>query len=97
MPNLKDFLTFLAANALGFSSASLCYVLGIHFGLISPTELDSERIRLFFGGIMMTWMVCALFSLGFFFLKGNMRWVFVLAPAVLPALYGFRVLFLLSP
>ncbi|MGQ0527905.1 MAG: hypothetical protein ACT4OY_07775 [Alphaproteobacteria bacterium] len=95
MTRFQKIALFVLINALGFLSPSFCYYIGITTGAIAPSspDFDISTFRLwFFPGITMTWAVCALFSLAFFFIRDNGRWLFLLAPLVIPVLYGLSVL-----
>ncbi|MCC7304740.1 MAG: hypothetical protein IT558_00610 [Alphaproteobacteria bacterium] len=91
-------LSFLLANIIGFFSVALCYLIGQRTGAISMDHpsFDAAQFKtVFMGGIMLTWAVCALFSLASLFVRGKMRFVFLLAPIVVPLAYGFAVLLFL--
>lgn len=97
MTPLKTFAAFAAANAIGFVSAPICYIIALRAGAIAP---DSETFnaaafdKLFITGIMLVWLFCAVLSLGSFFVRGpRLRALLLLAPAVAPLAYGLSVLF----
>lgn len=96
MPSFAKIVTFLLVNALGFFSVGILYVLGKLTGAISPNDpaFDAAAFQhLFLTGTMMTWLVCAFFSLAYFFLKGKSRLVFLWTPVIVPLAYGLSVLF----
>lgn len=96
MRRILNIAVLLASNLIGFYSASVCYVIGMGAGVISLSDpqFNAQAFKdWFFTGTIMTWMVCALFSLAFLFVRGKMRLLFLLLPAVVPYLYGFSVLF----
>lgn len=97
MAYLKNIAVFIFFNAVGFLSAPLCYVIGIHSGTLDPTDpaFSPAVLHVLFNGIIITWMICMIFSLASFFLKGFARMIFLLAPVVLPMAYGLRVLLML--
>ncbi|MCC6598726.1 MAG: DUF4179 domain-containing protein [Alphaproteobacteria bacterium] len=91
---LRDAFLFLLANAIGFSSPTLAYYTASLTGFFVPGDTGGHQILLheFYQGTLMTWMVCALFSLGFFFVRGPLRYIFLLVSAFIPFAYGFSVL-----
>ncbi len=96
MRRVIDFILFLLANALGFSAASISYNLAVISGRLDPAipeQIGIEVLRNdFFQGTMITWLMCCLFSVGFFFAKGKERYLFLCVPAIIPMVYGFNVL-----
>jgi hypothetical protein len=93
---LLKILILLAVNALGFWGISLCYLMGVALGLIDLTnsEFDAHAFQAYFvHGSYMTWFVCAVFSLAYLFLKGKERYLFLLAPLIIPFGYGLSVIF----
>lgn len=87
---------FLASNLIGFFSVVICYVVGLRTGLLdlSAPSFDPEYFRIyFFTGIPAVWLICALLSIAFFFVKNQARFIFLLAPLVTPMAYGFSVLY----
>ena len=89
-------ILFILSNLLGFSAAPISYNVAVMSGRIDPSlpetiGLDVLRYD-FFQGTMITWLVCAIFSVGFFFVKGKERYLFLCVPAIVPMLYGFSVL-----
>ncbi len=97
MTHLKSIVVFIFFNALGFLSAPLCYQIGVHSGAIAPDDpaFSPAVLHVLFNGIIITWMICVVFSLASFFFKGFTRLIFLLAPVVLPMAYGLRVLLML--
>jgi hypothetical protein len=95
MNTLLKILTFLMVNTLGFHAVPFCYLLGVRFGLINLTNpnFDEHAFQAHFvhGGYM-TWLVCALFSVAFFFFRGKERYFFLLAPLIIPFCYGLSVI-----
>lgn len=90
------FIAFLICNAVGFFSTAICFAIGIYTGLISPDDATFDMAsfeRWFMTGVMVTWAICAVFSLAYFFIQGKMRFVFLLAPALVPLAYGLSVVF----
>lgn len=93
---LLDLLLIILVNAIGFFSVHFCYFVGVNTGLlpVGDPSLTTETLAKFFHVIVLTWIICAPFSLAFLFLKGTIRYMFLLAPAVIPMAYGFKVLLL---
>lgn len=85
---------FLIANAVGFFSSHVCYLIGLKSGIISNPEFDLVNLPFFFQAINVTWMICAVFSLASFFTEGWTRNFFLLAPIIFPLGYGLRLLLL---
>ena len=95
MKTAINILAFLIANGVGFLSAPVLYNIAVISGLLSPDQIADNPAAFqssFFTGTIITWLVCAVASLGWFVLKGKLRFLFLLLPAVVPAIYGFNVL-----
>ncbi len=95
MKHIVNIAAFLLANTAGYLTIPVCYVLGIQGGAISAQNpgFSAEALKTqFFHGMFVTWLVCALFSLAFFFLKGKIRFLFLLAPVAVTMAYGLSVL-----
>lgn len=96
MRKVIDLLLFVFANLLGFSATAISYNFAYMSGLIDTSFPETVGVEIlyndFFQGTMITWVVCAIFSLGFFFAKGKERYLFLCVPAIVPMLYGFNVL-----
>lgn len=96
MNHLSKILAFLIVNAAGFMSVPLCFIVVTKLGLL---KMPSENLELysfktqFMHGTYMTWLVCAIFSFAYFFLKGKERLLFLWAPLAVPVSYGLYVLF----
>jgi hypothetical protein len=90
------FFIWIICNIVGFFSASISYHLGIASGTIPVTEtgVDPAIIRHAFSQIMLTWIVCGIFSLAGLFLKDKTALFFLMAPAVIPLGYGLSLLVL---
>lgn len=86
---------FISANMIGFFSPMICSYIGIVTGLLSSSDPEftaAEFQTWFLSGMMMTWLICAIFSLGYFFTNGKRRVIFLLTPALVPIVYGLSVL-----
>lgn len=96
MRKIIDVFLFLMANLLGFSAASISYNIAVISGKLDPAlpeQIGIEVLRNdFFQGTLITWLVCGLFSIGFFLVKGKERYLFLCVPAIIPMFYGFNVL-----
>ena len=95
MNTWQKIILLVFVNALGFLSPSFCYYIGVVTGKIALGNPDFDPVAFrmqFFPAIMMTWLVCACFSVSFLFLKNQGRWFFLLAPLVIPVLYGLSAL-----
>ncbi|MBL4804127.1 MAG: hypothetical protein JKY71_04615 [Alphaproteobacteria bacterium] len=96
MRRIVDIILFIFANLLGFSSTAISYNFAYLSGLIDTAfpETIGEDVLYndFFLGTIITWAVCAVFSLGFFFAKGKERYLFLCVPVIVPMIYGFNVL-----
>ena len=94
MPALKKALLFLTVNFLGFSVPAVYFYIGIYTGIL-PTDdqaaMTLVQQRLFFGSTV-TWLICAVFSVAYFFLKGKAGLMFLWAAFIIPMLYGLSVL-----
>lgn len=95
MNTILKILILLAVNALGFWSISLCYLMGVALGLIDLTnsEFDAKAFQAYFvHGSYMTWFTCAVFSPAYLFLKGKEKYIFLLAPLLIPFGYGLSTI-----
>ncbi len=91
---LKKALLFIGVNFLGFSVPTIYFYVGIFTGVFATddqTAITLAQQELFFGSTI-TWLICALFSLSYFFLKGKAGLMFLWAAFVIPMLYGLSVL-----
>lgn len=98
MQDIKKILIFIAINAFGFFSVGICFALGTLTGLINGSELTLNTIEFqkwFFTGTILTWLVCAVFSLSYFFIRSKLRFLFLWAPVFIPFGYGLSILVLL--
>lgn len=92
---IRNIVLFLLANGLGFMAAPIAYNVALLSGALSLETLESNAATLqinFFTTTAITWIFCALFSLGFFLVKSKLRLIFLLFPALLPLLYGLSIL-----
>ncbi len=98
MNTLINVLAFLLANYGGTWAITLAYVAGTR--LLNVVDVFTEgfdEVALFQSYLLQTYItlfICTLFSFSFFFLKNNWRYVFLIAPLVIPAGYG--LLFLIN-
>lgn len=95
MNHFYNIALFLVANAAGFFSITLTYHVCIALNLFTPNAemIDSGLLQqIYFSGTTITWMICALLSLGFFIFKERARWAFLSLPILLPIIYGLNVL-----
>lgn len=95
MKHVINIILFLLAVGIGFFAAPLLFnFASISGAFANALELSNtaEFQKQFFAGSMITWTVCTVIGIGFFIAKTKLRWAFLLAPIVLPTLYGFKVL-----
>ena len=95
MKTIRDALLFIFANLIGFMAAPITYNASVLSGWFSPTIIEADPAAFqasFFSGIMITWVFCGLFSFGFFIARSKVRLLFLLLPALIPAIYGLSVL-----
>lgn len=95
MKHLWNIVALFVVNAAGFMSVPFCFLIGTKLGLLqlADSDIDLEALKThFMHGTYMTWLACAVFSPAYLFLKGNERFVFLLAPVVVPVSYGLYVL-----
>lgn len=94
---LNDVLLLLASNYLGSWAITTTYIVGTRILVLTDVQVpDFDEPALFQAFLLHTYttlLICAVFSLSFLFLRDRMRYVFLAAPLVIPALYG---LFFLS-
>ncbi|MGH1455972.1 MAG: hypothetical protein ACRBDI_04260 [Alphaproteobacteria bacterium] len=83
--------TFFAVNAIGFSMSTAIVLAASALNLIdlSTPDFNIEQFKhdIFFKHSM-TWMICAIFSFSFFFLKGIWRNILLFAPIAIPLIYS---------
>ncbi len=95
MGRFSKIAVFLLINLLGFMAVPVCYHIGVYAGLVSTENPNFDPAAFkgyFLTGTYLTWAVCALFSLSYFFLKGKERLAFLWAPVVVPMAYGLSSL-----
>lgn len=97
MKTLNQALILLVFNFVGFWATALVYFLGTRaLGLVDVQVPDFNEANLFhtyFLHVYTTFLICAIFSVSFLFLKDKMRYLFLGAPLAIPTIYG---LFFLS-
>lgn len=76
----------LIVNNLSLLLVFLIFELALRFGVV-PME-SPDLATLYFFQTYATLIICAVFSLSFVFLNSQWRYVFLLAPLVIPAAYG---------
>lgn len=82
---LKNVILFFTCNFAGFSTGPIVYnVLLIKLIDIEKAGLTESLVNQDIGIIQMTWLICALFSVSFFFLSGLWRKFFLLSPIFIP-------------
>ncbi len=105
MKTIKKLFLFFFCNWLGFTMPAIIYNLAtLKFNLID-FENESFDALSFYSNMSgdtpapvmvfeptVTWIICALFSFAIFFLKGKWRYVFMLAPIVMPTLHSLILL-----
>jgi hypothetical protein len=93
MKHLSKIILFLLSNVVGFMSVALCVLVMTKSGALTNAEIDPRSFQLHFvAATYLTWAACALFSVAYFFIKGKERFLFLLAPAIVPLVYGLYVL-----
>jgi hypothetical protein len=95
MSGARRILLFLITNTLGFLGVGICFYIGIltHTLDLSDPSFDAASFKSrFIMGTMTAWLICAVLSFGWFFMKGRLRFVFLWAPALVPIIYGLSVL-----
>lgn len=96
MPDrLKQIFLFIAVNALGFSSSTLTFLIGLQLGRFDASSEESMTLvqdKLFMGTTI-TWIVCALFSVLYFVFDGRWGKIFLASAFIIPMLYGLSVIF----
>ena len=91
---LKKVILFLFINILGFGSSTIIFLIGMKLGRFSAVDeatiaLVQDKLVL---GTTMTWIVCAVFSISYFFFEGRWGKIFLWSAFVFPAVYGLNVL-----
>lgn len=77
---------FLTSNLLGMWMHAITFWIILSFGMDFTDR--PGLVQIYSLQVMGTWIICALFSFAFFFLKSGWRHFFLLAPAVIPFLFG---------
>ena len=93
MSRLFQTTLFVLVNIMGFLATPLCYYIGVYAGVISSAA-DPLAVKALMNGVMITWIICAIFSFSSFFLTGAARAFFLIVPAIIPLGYGLRLIFL---
>lgn len=91
---IKKAALFVTINILGFSVPALLFVSSVALNILptdDPATAGMIRDMLFHGSTKL-WMVCAVFSVAYFFLKGRAGRMFLWAPVAVPVIYGLSVL-----
>lgn len=91
--SIQKILLFLFVNALGFSSSTITFVIGLKLGRLSAENEGAISLiqeKLFLGSSI-TWIVCALFSVCYFFFDGRWGKAFLWSAFVIPFAYGLSV------
>lgn len=95
---IKKIVLFLFVNALGFASSTANFFLGVQLGRFAAADaatIDFVQQKLFLG-TSVTWIVCAVFSIGYFFFEGIWGKAFLWSAFILPCLYGLKVVLLVG-
>lgn len=87
---LSQVLLLVLVNYVSIFLIFIMFELSIRFGLVSMESIDTaaDLFKLYSLHAYTTFFICALFSLSFLFLKSYWRYVFLLAPLVVPPAYG---------
>lgn len=92
MNTLINVLAFVLANYGGTWAITFAYVAGTRMlNVVDVFAEGFDEAALFQSYLLQTYVtlfICGLFSFSFFFLKNYWRYVFLMAPLVLPAAYG---------
>ncbi|MFP4313042.1 MAG: hypothetical protein ACLFR0_01835 [Alphaproteobacteria bacterium] len=97
MKRFYDFLIIAVTNLIGFLSVSICFYTLLSLGIINENYFvnDSQiTFQSWAAGILVVWLICLGFSIAALFIQQKQRLVLMIAPAVIPGLYGFSVLVL---
>lgn len=86
-------LAFLAVNIVGSWTAATLFYVFLLTGFVD-IEANPAFSHWFLLNVMLTWMVCAMFSISFFFLSGPWKYFFLAAPVLVPGLTGLALPFL---
>ena len=91
---LKNILFFFLTNFIGFNIGPLIFVLIVKYNLIDSENADFSPLiyEHFMKTVTLFWLICALFSFALFFMKGNWKIFFMLAPIIIPAFYSLSFL-----
>ncbi|MEM7679387.1 MAG: hypothetical protein AAF182_00060 [Pseudomonadota bacterium] len=74
---------------------SINFLIAVQLGVFENRQEDTVLVLrdVFFNNTTSIWMVCAIFSLAYFFVEKPANYVFLASAFVVPFLYGFTVLF----
>lgn len=84
-------------NFIGFWSIPICFFTLMQMGMISEnffTEQSQISFQSWAAGILIVWVICLFFSLSALVIKQKEKIILMVAPAIIPILYGFSVLVL---
>ena len=94
-----NILLLIIANLIGFLSTSVVWYSMVIFKFVDIEAMAAsgdEFQTKFIAGTLMVWLVCALLSIIAMFIKTKWKYVIILAPAVIPYIYGFSILVMLA-
>lgn len=89
---LKNLVLFFSCNIFGYALSLATFVIAIEFIDIEKAQLTGNIVQYDMGMILVTWFVCAIFSLSFFFLAGLWKKIFLIAPIIIPLLLTITTL-----
>lgn len=84
-------------NFIGYWSVALCFIVLLQLGIVTEDYFannDKLSFQDWSVGILLVWLGCMLFSIAGLFVKKNDRYILFIAPAIVPVIYGFSVIFL---
>lgn len=97
MKHFYDIALITVTNLIGFLSVPICFFSLMMIGVVnedffaSVSQITFEDWSI---GILLVWLACLVFSLIALFMKQKERIILMIAPAIIPIIYGLSVLFL---
>lgn len=97
MKRSHEIALMVLTNIVGFLSVSICFYVLLLLGIVDEEFWVSKSqisLQTWSASVIGVWLVCFLFSIAGFFIKQKEKIILLVAPAIIPMLYGFSVLIL---
>lgn len=95
MKRSYEIMLIILTNFIGFLSVPICFYTLWALGIVSEDFFATQSqisFQNWAAGILGVWAVCLLFSLAALMIKQKERIILMVAPAIIPIVYGFSIL-----